>query len=157
MQHAALVQRPLVQPACKLPHNSWMLCCGLQGHAEVDQLPTESIKRIKECYKQMRAVYSAAGAELQQQLHTAETNMQRNGAQSGLVGHSVRQCWQAVGQWAAHECGALSVSVEEGRWGQRVLLLSGNSWFRWPGRLVLAFSSCCVNLRNACTKRPRAL
>ncbi|KAF5841849.1 kinesin-like protein [Dunaliella salina] len=58
----------------------------LQGRAEVDQLPTESIKRIKECYKQMRAVYSAAGAELQQQLESAEASLQRNGAQPRMSG-----------------------------------------------------------------------
>eukprot|EP00967_Tisochrysis_lutea_P006061 scaffold7158_cov16-Tisochrysis_lutea.AAC.1 len=54
------------------------------GRVEVEQLPTESIKRIKECYKQMRAAYSAAGAELQLKLQSAEASLQRNGAQSRL-------------------------------------------------------------------------
>mmetsp|Transcript_11616 Transcript_11616/g.31666 ORF Transcript_11616/g.31666 Transcript_11616/m.31666 type:complete len:760 (+) Transcript_11616:247-2526(+) len=58
----------------------------LQGRVEVEQLPTESIKRIKECYKQMRAAYSAAGAELQLKLQSAEASLQRNGAQSRLSG-----------------------------------------------------------------------
>jgi hypothetical protein len=51
----------------------------------VEQLPTESIKRIKECYKQMRAAYSAAGADLQQQMNSAEAGMQKNGLQVGVV------------------------------------------------------------------------
>lgn len=39
-----------------------------QGKAEVEALPIDSIKRIRECYKQMRAVYSAAGLEAQSQV-----------------------------------------------------------------------------------------
>ncbi len=72
----------------------------LAGEAEPEELPTESIKRVREAYKALRAVHAAMRAEMAQQMAAIQRATEDGGgAVSGpsWSGHGGGQVERAAG------------------------------------------------------------
>ncbi len=59
--------------------------CWAQGEVDVDELPQDSLRRIKETYKQLKVVASSAAEEAASQLTALRAEAALAGAQAATV------------------------------------------------------------------------
>lgn len=74
-------RRPTLQHnmvRCEAP-----FCTGLQGDTDLEALPTDSLKRVRETYKMMRSVHSSMRSELAAQLEAHRRSSGNGLAQVG--------------------------------------------------------------------------